>query len=91
MDPAQILVIILSIFLAVFLLLGIILTILLIKVTNQIKTVTESAARTATMFEQLTRGVHKVASPALMTKTIVDYLKKAKKYAEKRGAPDDES
>lgn len=41
MEWAQILVIILSVFLALFLILGIVLTALLIKVTKQIKSVTE--------------------------------------------------
>lgn len=91
MDAAQILVIILAIFLAIFLLLAIILVVLLIKVTRQIKTVTESAARTATMFEHVIGGVHKVISPAVLAKTFFDQMKKAKKYAEKKGRHFDES
>lgn len=72
MDAAQILVIILSVFLALFLLLGIILLGLLIKVTKQIKDVTETAQRTAHSFERMVNGVNKVTSPAMVGKAIFE-------------------
>lgn len=78
MDAAQILVIILSIFLAVFLLLGIILTIMLIRVTKQIKDITESAQRTVTGFERMVDGAAKIISPAVIGKAIYDQLDKLK-------------
>jgi regulatory protein YycI of two-component signal transduction system YycFG len=79
MDWAQVLVVILSLFLAIFLLLAIVLTVMLIKVTRQIKTVTESAQRTAEHIEKAVGGVGKIVSPALLLRTISKYFKKAKK------------
>jgi uncharacterized protein YoxC len=79
MDWAQILVVILSIFLAIFLLLAIILTALLIKVTRQIKTVTNSAGRTMEHIESAVAGLTKITSPVLLVKMVTKYFKKAKK------------
>jgi uncharacterized protein YoxC len=79
MDWAQILVIILSIFLAIFLLLAIILTVLLIKVTRQIKEVTESAMRTAEGFEKAIASFTAITSPILLFRTVMKYIKKYKK------------
>ena len=76
MDWAQILVIILSLFLAIFLLLGIILVYLLIRVTKQIKDVTESAGRTVRGFEKMVEGVTKIASPALVGKIVFEQMSK---------------
>jgi uncharacterized protein YoxC len=84
MDWAQILVIILSIFLAVFLLLGIILVYLLIRVTKQIKNVTESAQRTVHGFERMVDGVNKVASPALVGKILFEQINKFRERKEKK-------
>lgn len=78
MDAAQILVIILSIFLAIFLLLGIILLFLLIRVTKQIKDVTESAQRTVHGFEKMVQGVNKVATPAVISKIIFEQFNKVR-------------
>lgn len=83
MDWAQVLVIILSIFLALFLLLGIVLTILLIRLTQQIKSVTNSAQRTANDIEGMVHNVSKFSSPALVIKTLADQAKKLKKRKEK--------
>lgn len=83
MDWSQVLVIILSIFLAIFLLLGIILTYLLIRVTKQIKEVTETAQRTAHGFERMVEGVNKVVSPALISKIILDQWGKVKERSKK--------
>ena len=79
MDAAQILVIILSIFLAIFLLLGIILTILLIRITKQIKDVTESASRTVRGIEHMVEGISKVTSPAVIGKLVFDQLHKIRR------------
>lgn len=84
MEAAEILVIILSIFLALFLLLGIVLLVLLIRITQQIKDVTESAQRTVHSFESFVKGVNKVASPAVVGKIFFDQLKKMRE-SKKRG------
>lgn len=83
MDWAQILVIILSIFLALFLLLGIILTVLLIRLTQQIKTVTSSAQRTATGIEGIVNNIAKFSSPSIAMKMIMGQAKKFKKRKDK--------
>jgi len=79
MDWAQILVIILSIFLAIFLLLGIVLAILLIRLTQQIRSVTSSAQRTVGSIEALVANVSKFSSPALLIKMLAGQAKKFKK------------
>lgn len=80
MDWAYVLVIILSIFLALFLLLGIILVILLIRVTLQIKSVTESAERTANNIEHMVSNASKFSSPGLIARLV---FKKAKNFTRK--------
>lgn len=79
MDWAQILVIILSVFLAIFLILAIVLTILLIKVTRQIKEVTNTAARTAQGFEKAITSLSAITSPLVMFRAVMKYVKKHKK------------
>lgn len=79
MDAMQILVIILSIFLALFLLLAIILVVLLIKVTRQIKKVTATAQSAAEHVNDLALNVSKFASPALIAKFVMGFIKKAKR------------
>jgi uncharacterized protein involved in cysteine biosynthesis len=79
MDWAQVLVIILSIFLAIFLLLAIILTAMLIKISHQIKTVTNSAQRTAEHIERAVSGFTKLTSPAILIKEVMKLVKKIKK------------
>lgn len=83
MDWAQVLVIILSIFLALFLLLGIILTIFLIRLTQQIKSVTSSAQRTANDIEGMVSNISKFSSPGLVMKLVARQAKKLKKRKEK--------
>lgn len=78
MDWAYVLVIILSIFLAIFLLLGIILTILLIRVSMQIKHVTESAQRTADSIESIVSDASRFSSPMLIGKMLLKQIKKVK-------------
>ena len=79
MDWAQILVIILSVFLALFLLLGIVLTVLLIRLTQQIKSVTASAQRTANGIEGVVNNISRLSSPSLALKLIMGQAKKFKK------------
>lgn len=79
MDWAQILVIILSIFLAIFLLLGIILTALLIKVTRQIKAVTDSARSTAENIEHAVAGMSRITSPVFLMRFISRAFHKMKR------------
>jgi uncharacterized protein YoxC len=80
MDIAmEILVIILSIFLAIFLILGIILSIYLIKLTRNIRQVTEAAGRTVNTIESAVAGASKIASPLFMAEIIGRYIKKFKK------------
>lgn len=89
MDAAQILVIILSIFLALFLLLGIVLLILLIRVTQQIKDITESAQRTVNGFEHFMKGVNKIASPAVIGKMFFEQFNKMRESKKKGGKRDE--
>ncbi|HEY5695326.1 MAG TPA: hypothetical protein VIQ80_00655 [Candidatus Saccharimonadales bacterium] len=79
MDWSQVLVIILSIFLAIFLLLAIVLTAMLIKVTRQIKTVTNSAQRTAEHIEKTVSGFTKFTSPVMFARMIARFMKKSKR------------
>lgn len=80
MSPAaEILVIILSVFLALFLLLGIILTIYLIKLSRNIRHLTESARRTASTIESAVTGVSKLTSPLLIAKLVSRYMKSFRK------------
>lgn len=75
----EILVIILSVFLAVFLVVGIILAIYLIKLTRDIRRVTESAERTVGHIESVVAGASKIASPLFVVELINRYMKKFKK------------
>ena len=79
MDWAQILVIILSVFLALFLLLAIVLVVMLIKVTRQIKTVTDSAQRTVAHMESAAAGFSKTTSPLFVLGLVKKFFNKAKK------------
>ena len=75
----EILVVILSIFLAIFLALGIVLAIYLIKLTRDIRNITESAGRTVNTIESVVEGASKVASPLFMAEMIGRYIKKFRK------------
>lgn len=79
MEWAQVLVIILSIFLALFLLLAIILVAMLIRVTHKIRTVTNSAQRTAEHIEKAVAGFTKVTSPMVIVRLVKSFLEKTKK------------
>lgn len=84
MSPAaEILVIILSVFLAIFLLLGIILFIYLIRLSAEIKKITESTKRTVGNIENVVSGFAKVTSPFFIaeyvSRIINKFVKKSKK------------
>lgn len=79
MDWAQILVIILSLFLAIFLLMAIFLVGMLIKVTRQIKNVTESAERTAGHIEHVVARFGSVKVSAFAVRKIIGIIKKINK------------
>lgn len=76
MEWAQVLVIILSIFLAVFLLLGIVLAILLIRITKQIKAVTDTAQKTVNGIEGIVSNIGRFSSPSILLKMITKKIKK---------------
>lgn len=80
MSPAaEILVIILSIFLAFFLVLGVILAIYLIKLTRDIRGITQSAGRTVNNLESAVSGVAKFTPPLFIIEQISKYIRKHKK------------
>lgn len=84
MSPAaEILVIILSVFLAIFLLLGIILFIYLIRLSAEIKKITESTSRTVSNIETVVSGFTKVTSPIFIAEFIGKYIKKFTKNRKK--------
>lgn len=76
MDWAQILVYILGAFLALFLLLAIILTVLLIKVTKQIKIVTNAAERTVHNIENTANTISSIVTPSVMAKAASTFINK---------------
>jgi len=78
MDWAQILVIILSLCLVAFLGLGIFLIVMLIRVTQQIKTITKSAERTAGHIEQAITSFGSAKAAAYAGRKIFDLFKKKK-------------
>jgi uncharacterized protein YoxC len=85
-SAAEILVIILSVFLAIFLLLGIILLIYLIRLSAEIKRITESARRAVDTIESTVVGVGRLTSPVFVAELIGKYIKKAFNTRSKKGA-----
>jgi hypothetical protein len=79
MDWAQILVIILGITLALFLLAGIALVVMLIRITVQIKRVTNMAERTADSIERGISRTRNAKAASFITRKIITFVKKAKK------------
>lgn len=79
MDWAQILVIILAIVLAIFLVMAIALVALLLKVTQQIKSITSTAERTAINIEKTVSGFRSVVSPLMVMRMVSKSIKKMKK------------
>lgn len=73
---AEILVIILAIVLAIFLILSIVLTVLLIKVTRQIKSVTNTAESAVNKLNSAAANVSKFSSPMILGKLIISQFKK---------------
>lgn len=73
-DAAEILVIILSVFLALFLLLATILVVLLIKITKQIKSVTEAAKSTVDTANGFVATMSKAAAPAVISKFVAQAI-----------------
>lgn len=79
-SAAEILVIILSIILSIFLILAIILVIFLIRVSSEIRRMSESARRTVDTIGTAVEGVGRLSSPlafaGLIGKLFKGYLKK---------------
>ena len=73
---AEVLVIILSVVLSVFLILAIILIIYLIRVSAEIRKITESARRTVDSIENTVSNAGKWVSPAIVAQLFGKYLKK---------------
>lgn len=78
MDWFQILVIILSIFLAIFLILGIVLLVLIIKLTKQIKSVTDNAKSAIGRFVSTASTVSKATSPDYIGRFVSKFFTKLK-------------
>jgi len=76
-SAAEILVIILSVFLAIFLLLGIILLIYLIRLSAEIRRITETARRTVDSIENAVVGVGRLTSPMFVAEMIGKHIKRA--------------
>ena len=84
MNPAtEILIIILASALSVFLLVAIILGIYIIKLTSDIRKLTQSAEKTASTIESAVSGAAKFASPMFFAEQIAKYVNKAKKSSKK--------
>ncbi|MEI7689580.1 MAG: hypothetical protein WCI79_01275 [Candidatus Saccharibacteria bacterium] len=81
---AEVLVIILSVALAFFLVLGIILVVYLIKITRQIRRVTNSAERTVNNVESVVASAGKLISPVVIANMINKVINKFKKSTNKK-------
>lgn len=79
MNAFEILVIILSGMLAVFLLISIVIGVLLIKVTLQIRKVTDGAQKTVNNLESLTSGIAGAASKAVLGRILLKGFNKVAK------------
>lgn len=80
MDGASgVLVIILGITLAIFLVLAVVLMILLIRVTQQIKHITDSAERTVSKMETAAGNVSRFSTPMAAVSMLGKVLKRKKK------------
>ena len=79
MNACEILVIVLSGALAVFLIISIVLVALLIKVTLQIRKVTDGAQKAVDNIESLTGGVSRAASKAVLGRIFLKGFKKVVK------------
>jgi hypothetical protein len=88
MTAAEILVIILSVALAVFLVLGIILTVYLIVIAKKIRSVAETAERTAGQVENVVAFMRKAAGPAMLSKLVMDVVSRLSNRRGKKGKED---
>lgn len=79
MDWFQILVIILSVFLAAFLILGIVLLIMIIKLTQQIRLVTDNAKSAIGRIVSTASTVSKATSPEYIGRFVSKFFTKLKK------------
>jgi uncharacterized protein YoxC len=73
---AQILVIILAVVLAVFLILAIILIIYLIRVSAEIRKITEATRRTIDTIESTVEGASRLTSPVFIAQFLNKYIKR---------------
>ena len=78
MEWSQILVIVLSIVLIIFLILAAVLVGLLIRITKQIKSITETAERAVNGLESAVSSVNKLASPLAVLKFVAGRIKHIK-------------
>jgi len=86
MSPAaEILVIILSVALAIFLILGIILLVYLIRLSAEIRKVTETARKTFDHVESAVSGVSRITSPLFIAQFVGGYVNKFLKKSKKKG------
>lgn len=76
---AGVLVVILGVVLAVFLVLAVILMALLIRVTKQIKHITDSAERTVQKMEHAAGNVSRLTTPMAAAKMLRSVLRRKKK------------
>lgn len=81
---AEVLVIILSIFLAVFLVLAVTLSIYLIKLTRDIRGITQSAGRTVNNLESAVSRATKFTPPIYIIEQISKYIRKYMKSNDKK-------
>ena len=73
---AEILVIILSVVLAIFLVLAIILTVYLIRVSAEIRKMTESTRHTIDTIESTVEGASRLTSPLFIAQSLNKYIKR---------------
>ena len=78
-QAAEILVIIVSSVLSVFLVVAIILGIYLIKLTSEIRNLTQSAQHTVNNIENIVVTVSKITSPVFVASMVNRYIKKFKR------------
>lgn len=84
MNPAtEILILILASTLSVFLVVAIILGIYLIKLTSDIRKLSQSAEKTAASIESAVTGAAKLTSPIYVADMILSFINKAKKSSKK--------
>lgn len=82
MDWAQILVVILSIFLGLLVLSAVVLVVVFIRLTHQIKSVTDNAERAVKNIEDAVHSFSKTSSSLAVVQMIVKRFKKHKKKQE---------